>query len=135
MKTFQACRHSLDTLVVESHAVDQRVLLGVTVETGLGVSRLCKSGDRAYFNKPKSKRLPSRKRNGILIHPSSKSERIRKLNSGHGAGKRWYSCSCHQFYERWHLSTDLQYSQHKFMNLFRIQGEKERSEKRGVEIH
>ena len=58
MESLEAGGHCVASLIVESEAVDQRLLLGIAEESGFRVAGLGKGRDRPDFGESKPECLP-----------------------------------------------------------------------------
>ena len=72
----QPRRHRLATFVVKTHAIDDGLLLRITKQTRLRVTRLSQRGHRADLNMAKSQRRRRRPGTGIFIEAGRHPDRV-----------------------------------------------------------
>ena len=85
-QSLEAGRHGFASLVVESEAVDERLQVGVSEETRLGVAGLGQGGDGADLDEAEAECLPRGERDTVLVHPGGEAHGITKRDPGNRAG-------------------------------------------------
>ena len=83
-------QEGLEPLVVEAHAVDQRVGLREAKHPGLRIPRLGQGRYRSQLQEPKAQSPQGFKGSGVLIEPGGEAHAIRKgkTQALHGIGHR-----------------------------------------------
>ena len=85
----QPFRDNVRAIVIESEPIDQRLLLGITKDARLRVSRLRLGCDRSDLDEAEAERFPRGKRDAIFIEAGGQADRVREINSENRFGFRW----------------------------------------------
>src|SRR6266851_9021412 len=86
-KSLQPGGHFLGADVVETHPVDQGLMLGDSKQPGLGIARLCAWRDGSYFDGAKAQSEETWHRFGVLVQPCGQAERVREVKAASPDGK------------------------------------------------
>ena len=113
----------LDTLVIDTHPVDNGLILSQTETSGFWIPLLLPRGQGTYFNETETKVGYSVECVSVLVESCRQADRVGELDSKHLPFQNRFSVVVEQPYQirnNWNLIQQLDSGYSKVVDLFRL---------------